>query len=99
MKDLLPDNCAYLGVPEDELPVALWNNTSPGAPSRKNTIAIRDNTTTTGLDNVLSDDIPVDDESEARRPDIWHTLGGMLLVGKPRQPGVYLLNGQKTVVR
>ena len=99
VKDLLPDNCAYLGVPEDELPVALWNNTSPGAPSRKNTIAIRDNTTTTGLDNVLSDDIPVDDESEARRPDIWHTLGGMLLVGKPRQPGVYLLNGQKTVVR
>lgn len=88
-KDMLPDNCAYLGVPEGELPIAVWDNSSSGAPSRKNTIGIRDGSESTSI----SEKGIVKSEQPDAAP--WYDLSGRLLPAAPHQPGIYIHQGKK----
>ena len=110
-KDFLPDNCAYLGVPEGELPIAVWN-TAAGT-SREGTLGIREETDT-GLTPVSSprgegdlEGAPFNDQrsstSEAANPSAmfnlsWYTLDGMRLSKRPVKPGLYIHHGHKVVV-
>jgi len=93
VKDMLPDNCAYLGVPEGELPLAVWDPKAQAAPLRRNTIGIReendDLTSMTLIETSNQDDLE----------GAWYDLNGRLLPTPPHQPGIYIHQGKKIVVR
>ncbi len=37
--------------------------------------------------------------AKGQKGDVWHTLDGLKLMGKPVKKGVYILNGQKIVIK
>ncbi|MBQ2192865.1 MAG: hypothetical protein II403_02895 [Prevotella sp.] len=90
--DVMPAHTAYLLVPTDQLPVALWG-TFPPSSSRLYTLGIRE------LDNETTDlTAPRDDNKENGR-QCWYTLNGTMLSATPTKPGIYIKNGRKVVVR
>lgn len=90
--DVMPAHTAYLLVPTDQLPVALWG-TFPPSSSRLYTLGIRE------LDNETTDlTAPHDDNKENGR-QCWYTLNGTMLSATPTKPGIYIKNGRKVVVR
>ena len=92
-KDWLPDNCAYLGVPQAQLPVAAWN---AAAGSRLvGTIGIRDiNDKTTAITRPSSDS-----PHQSSVPITLHTLNGTRLSAPPTKAGVYISHGRKVIVK
>ena len=90
--DVMPAHTAYLLVPTDQLPVALWG-TFPPSSSCLYTLGIRE------LDNETTDlTAPRDDHKENGR-QCWYTLNGTMLSATPTKPGIYIKNGRKVVVR
>ncbi|MBR3648143.1 MAG: hypothetical protein IKN59_07135, partial [Paludibacteraceae bacterium] len=90
--DVMPAHTAYLLVPTDQLPVALWG-TFPPSSRRLYTLGIRE------LDNETTDlTAPRDDHKENGR-QCWYTLNGTMLSATPTKPGIYIKNGRKVVVR
>ena len=88
--DRLADNTAYLGVPEGELPIAVWNAAS-GA--RRYSLGIRelgDDATDIGGTPLV--------EPESTNGDIYN-CEGMKLNGKPKKAGVYIMNRKKVIVK
>lgn len=91
-RNTMPANTAFLCVPTEQLPVALWG-TFPSSSSRLYTLGIRE------LDNETTDlTAPRDDNKENGR-QCWYTLNGTMLSATPTKPGIYIKNGRKVVVR
>ena len=92
-RDQLPDHCAYLGVPQAQLPVAAWN---AAAGSRLvGTIGIRDiNDKTTAITRPSSDS-----PHQSSVPITLHTLNGTRLSAPPTKAGVYISHGRKVIVK
>ena len=91
-RNTMPANTAFLCVPTEQLPVALWG-TLPPSSSRLYTLGIRE------LDNETTDlTAPHDDNKENGR-QCWYTLNGTMLSATPTKPGIYIKNGRKVVVR
>ena len=91
----MPANTAYLRVPADRLPVAVWNQYARSAPARVGTIAIRDASPQSGPD-ALTQVLPA--VSDEERSDVWYTLSGVRLAGRPTAPGLYIKDGKKVSV-
>lgn len=95
-RDIMPANTAYLCVPTDQLPIALWNS-GGGSGARQNTIGIR-------FDDLTGiHDIRIDGEEQSAINDVvnsgWYTLDGQKLTGKPTKAGVYINARRKFVVK
>ena len=82
-------NTAYLLVPTDQLPVALWSSYSSSS-SPQYTIGIRETDDLTGI---------AQGELTAPAPtDGWYTLSGLKLADKPKKAGLYIHNGRKILL-
>ena len=97
-KNVMPAHNAFLLVPTDNLPTAVWS--LPSAARRRNTIAIR---TVWDEDATAIEDIEIeghDGHSSAIEDceGVWYTLSGMRLQSRPTVSGVYIHDGKKVVV-
>ena len=96
-KDTMAENTAYLRVPSSELPIAVWNlPTSSGAPI-KNSIGIR--RVEDGTTDVNELTLPQDRKVSHTDVEVWYSLDGIRLNGRPTKPGLYICNGRKVVVK
>ncbi len=75
----------------------------PLPPPASNAITITFISAVTGIEEVQGDkgqgDKGQSTKYKGQGDDIWHTLGGMRLQGKPSAPGMYINNGKKTIVK
>ena len=88
-KDIMPAHNAFLLIPTENLPVALWNQSSNAR--RRNTIAIRTAWgEETGIENLeLTPDMATDKETTAE-DGVWYTLSGVKLPKRPTKEGLYI---------
>ncbi len=87
---VIPTDKAYLSLPK-----------SMTANGKQITFVIDDGETT-GIVDLSNDRYTMDGDGNLVPycdSDIWHTLNGIRLNGKPTQKGIYLHNGRKEVVR
>jgi hypothetical protein len=70
----------------------------PLPPPASNSITITFSNAVTGIEEVQGDK-GQSTKYKGQGDDIWHTLGGMRLQGKPSAPGMYINNGKKTIVK
>ena len=90
-------NTAYLLVPTELLPIAVWNSGGKSGVRRQNTIGIRFDDYTSIRDiQINGEDLQAKDGTVAFG---WYTLDGRKLSGKPTHAGVYIHNQKKVVVR
>lgn len=97
-RDIMPAHNAFMLVETDNLPRALWEQYPSSA--RQNTIGIRsdgDNGVTdiNEVKVINSEGYIADDIDEAP----WFTLSGMKLSTRPTQPGLYIYNNRKVVIK
>ena len=95
-KNVMPAHNAFLLVPTDNLPTAVWS--LPSAARRRNTIAIR---TLWGEEITAIEDVTLDtreDQPLDKAGGAWYTLSGMRLQSRPTVSGVYIHDGKKVVV-
>ena len=98
-KNTMPAHNAFLLVPSDYLPLAVWSQQSI-ASARQNTIGIRTawGEEVTAIDEVeVSQDIVTGEENSAEG-DVWYTLSGVKLPKRPTKSGLYICNGKKVAV-
>jgi hypothetical protein len=95
-KNTMPANNAFLLVPTEKLPLAVWSQQS-GAGARRNTIGIR---TSWGEDTTAIEDVELEGQSSATEDSEgeWYTLSGMQLQSKPTVSGIYIHDGRKLVI-
>lgn len=99
-RNTMKAHTAFLCVPNDQLPTALWS-TFPASSRRQATIGIREaGDDTQGIteiqiaEELLTD--PADASQQTGRqnsqmaPDTWYTLTGTKLPGEPSTPGIYI---------
>lgn len=101
-KNTMPAHTAYLLVPSNNLPAAVWTLQSGYSAARGNLL---------GVYNIISpdsetaiDDIKMTPEAMMNGNDTdgnetWYTVSGMKLSSRPTLPGLYLCNGRKVIVR
>ena len=90
-KNTMAPNSAYLLVPTDQLPIAVWEFQSAPSGVRRNTIAIRFDDITDIKDTRMDADV--------QNKTGWYTLNGVKLNGQPTKAGLYICNGRKVVVK
>ena len=95
-KNTMPAHNAYLLVPTDQLPVAVWSQQSISS-ARRNTIGIR---TSWGEDTAAIEDVELEGQLSATEDSEgeWYTLSGMQLHSKPTVSGIYIHDGRKVVI-
>lgn len=93
-------NTAYLLVPSDRLPVALWaSGVSSGARVYNNSIGIRElGNDMTGMDG-LQPNMSLEEMVQDNANDAWYTISGMKLDAPPTQPGLYIRGKKKVMVK
>ena len=88
-------NKALLLIPSANLPTALWNG---GSGARQGVIYLDlpdfEDEESTNISNPLANTL-----SEDANQDIYHTLSGSKLNGKPTVKGIYICNGKKVTVK
>ena len=99
-------NKAYLLIPSDKLPKALWNGGSgAGKPGEAKNVIFIDlegvenadvdsNGETTAIDNAI-----VDDAANSMEQKVYFSIDGTRIEGKPTNKGVYICNGKKVYVK
>ena len=95
-KNTVAANLAYLCVPTDQLPLAVWSQQG-GAGSRPYSLAILNATdgSTTGIRVPLTSSPLMEENGDT----FWYTLGGIRLYGRPTKPGLYIYRGRKVVIK
>lgn len=98
--DTMPANTAYLLVPSDKLPVALWNTVSAsGSRVYDNSLGIREiGDVTNGIDDLRLDPTADADGTDLDSGD-WYSIDGQKLQKRPTRNGLYIYNGRKVVVK
>lgn len=98
--DTMPANTAYLLVPSDKLPVALWNTVSAsGSRVYDNSLGIREiGDVTNGIDDLRLDPTADADGTDLDAGD-WYSIDGQKLQKRPTRNGLYIYNGRKVVVK
>lgn len=93
-RNTMPANTAFLCVPSEQLPVALWG-TFPPSSSRLYTLGIRE------LDNETTELTAPRDDSQGNGglSQCWYTLDGTKLSAPPTKPGIYICGGRKVVIK
>lgn len=92
-KNTMPAHNAYLLVPTDQLPVAVWSQQSISS-ARRNTIGIR---TSWGEDTTAIEDVELEGQLSATEDSEgeWYTLSGMQLQSKPAVSGIFIHDRRK----
>lgn len=102
-KNTMAANTAYLLVPSDNLPAAVWTLQEGYSAARGvNLLGVYNigPGSETGIDDVLLDSGEVG--GLAKRGDgndVWYTLSGVKLSQAPVRAGLYICNGRKVVVK
>jgi hypothetical protein len=92
-RDMLPDNCAYLGVPEGELPIAAWN--AAAGTRREGTLGIRElDDETTEISSPQGGQEEVSQKGLERE---WYSLDGRRVTTPKR--GLYISRGRVVSVK
>lgn len=95
--DTMAANTAYLLVPSDELPIAIWASGGSGARVYDNSLGIREfGYEMTGMDS-LRPNLPADEMIKDNGNDAWYTISGMKLDAPPTRPGLYI-HGQSVLI-
>lgn len=88
-KDIMPAHNAFLLIPTENLPVALWNQSSNAR--RRNTIAIRTAWgEETGIEDIELTPGLATDEGNTAEDGVWYTLSGVKLPKRPTKEGLYV---------
>lgn len=97
-KDIMPAHNAFLLIPTENLPVALWNQSSSAR--RRNSIGIRTawGEETTAIDGLELAPGLAKEEEKTAEAGVWYTLSGVKLPKRPTKPGLYICDGQKVSV-
>ena len=96
-KNTMAPNTAYLLVPTEQLPIAVWNSGGSSGARLYNSIGIRFDDAT-GIH-----DVHIDGERQSSNDTAtaigWYTLDGRKLAGMPTKPGLYICDGKKVVIK
>ena len=96
-KNTMASNTAYLLVPTEQLPIAVWNSGGSSGARLYNSIGIRFDDAT-GIH-----DVHIDGERQSSNDTAtaigWYTLDGRKLAGMPTKPGLYICDGKKVVIK
>lgn len=98
-------NKAYLLIPTDKLPLALWNGgNGAGEPSKaKPGVIFMDLEDLFGGDEPISGIATAIDTIEfaetVDNSNTYYTISGMKIQGRPTEKGVYIVNGKKVLVK
>lgn len=92
-KNTMPAHTAYLLVPSDNLPAAVWTLQSGYSAARETTIGVYNiigpNSATGIKDIELTPGLATDEENTAE-DGVWYTLSGVKLPKRPTKEGLYI---------
>ena len=101
-KNTMPSNSAFLLVPSDNLPVAVWTLQPDYSAARGDLLGVY-NIIGPGSETAIEDVrlIPefMTNGSNADGEETWYTVSGMKLSTRPTQPGLYIYNNRKVVIK
>lgn len=92
-KNTMPAHTAYLLVPSDNLPAAVWTLQSGYSAARETTLGVYNiigPNSATGIENIeQTPGLATDEENTAEDGD-WYTLSGVKLPKRPTKEGLYV---------
>lgn len=101
-KNTMPSNSAFLLVPSGNLPVAVWTLQPDYSAARGDLLGVY-NIIGPGSETAIEDVrlIPefMTNGSNADGEETWYTVSGMKLSTRPTQPGLYIYNNRKVVIK
>lgn len=89
-------NKAYLLIPTSSLPTAVWNSGNQGAKGYiyfAETLELQDETT--DIKNIETIVVTEDNAPQ----EVYYTISGLRIDGKPSKPGLYIVNGVKRYIK
>ena len=94
-RNTMPAHTAYLLVPSDNLPAAVWTLQSGYSAARESTL---------GVYNIIDpNSVTAIDQQQVIALDVKtssiYTIDGRRLAAPPSKPGVYIIGGKKVIVR
>ena len=96
-KNTMPAHTAWLLVPSDNLPAAVWTMQEGYAAVRDGRLGVY-NIIAEGSETAIGDErMTVDSEVDDGLP--WYTLSGMKLSGPPTKAGIYIHHHRKVVIK
>jgi hypothetical protein len=101
-KNTLPAHTAYLLVPSDNLPAAVWTLQSGYSAARGSLLGVYNiigPDSETGIDDMRLTPEDMANGNDADGNETWYTVSGMKLSARPTLPGLYICNGKKVIVR
>lgn len=101
-KNTMPAHTAYLLVPSDNLPAAVWTLQSGYSAARGNLLGVYNiisPDSETGIDDMRLTPEAMTNGNDTDRNETWYTVSGMKLSSRPTLPGLYICNGKKVIVR
>lgn len=101
-KNTMPAHTAYLLVPSNNLPAAVWTLQSGYSAARGNLLGVYNiigPDSETAIDDMRLTPEAMTNGNDADRNETWYTVSGMKLSSRPTLPGLYLCNGRKVIVR
>lgn len=101
-KNTMPSNSAFLLVPSDNLPVAVWTLQLGYSAARGDLLGVY-NIIGPGSETAIEDvrvtpEFMVNDYNTDGE-ETWYTVSGMKLSTRPTQPGLYIYNNRKVVIK
>ena len=101
-KNTMPANSAFLLVPSDNLPVAVWT-LQPGYSAARGDLLGVYNIIGPGSETAIGDvrltpEFMVNDYNTDGE-ETWYTVSGMKLSTRPTKPGLYIYNNRKVVIK
>ena len=101
-KNTMPAHTAYMLVPSNNLPAAVWTLQSGYSAARGNLLGVYNiigPDSETGIDDMRLTPEDMANGNDADGNETWYTVSGMKLSARPTLPGLYICNGKKVIVR
>lgn len=101
-KNTMPAHTAYLLVPSNNLPAAVWTLQSGYSAARGNLLGVYNiigPDSETAIDDMRLTPEAMTNGNDTDGNETWYTVSGMKLSSRPTLPGLYLCNGRKVIVR
>ena len=92
-KNTMPAHTAYLLVPSDNLPVAVWTLQSGYSAARETTLGVYNiigPNSATGIEDIEQTPGLTTDEENTAEDGVWYTLSGVKLPKRPTKEGLYI---------
>ena len=102
-KNTMDANTAFLRVPSDNLPIAVWTLQPGYSAARGNNVLGVYNIVGPGYETAIDavDYHPrtMTDRSVVNEEETWYTVSGMKLSGRPTKAGLYIHKNRKVVIK